>query len=160
MQLTKFQKLRSFVTEGRNLFVASMLGRSFTQKELQLDQLKHKQFFRQIASATLMRDNQSKPVHYLVKHETVLNSQKVDCHSILADFRNDQLYLCTNNKRENIIIKPLDSVSFEAAKPLKNQSRKTLRHYYNNMQFRITMISLIGMILLKKTYQKMMTLFL
>ena len=43
MQLTKFSKLKTFHTPGKNLSVADMLSRSFTKAELQLNQLKHKQ---------------------------------------------------------------------------------------------------------------------
>ena len=43
MQLTKFQKLRIIKTKGKFHSVADMLGRSFTQKELHLNQLKHNQ---------------------------------------------------------------------------------------------------------------------
>ena len=47
-----------------------MLGRSFTRKELQLNQLKHEQL--QIDFATLAHDDRIKLVHHPVKHETVI----------------------------------------------------------------------------------------
>ena len=40
-----------------------MLSRSFTQKELQLNQLEHKHLLPRYRFATLTRDNQIKPVH-------------------------------------------------------------------------------------------------
>ena len=40
MQLTKFQKLRNIIFEGKNLSVADMLCRPFTKKELQMNQIK------------------------------------------------------------------------------------------------------------------------
>ena len=43
MQVPKFQKLPNFYAKGRTPSVADMLGRSYTQKKLQLSQLKHKQ---------------------------------------------------------------------------------------------------------------------
>ena len=53
-----------------------MLGRSFTLKELQLNQLKPKPLPWQYNFATFSHDKQIKPVHYLVKRENVLFSQK------------------------------------------------------------------------------------
>ena len=48
MQLTTFSKSKIFHTPGKNLSVADLLSRSFTEAELQLNQLKHKQFPPQI----------------------------------------------------------------------------------------------------------------
>ena len=58
------------------LSVADKLSPSFTQKELQLNQLKHKQLPRQTHFATPTHDNQIKPVHYLVKQETTSFTKK------------------------------------------------------------------------------------
>ena len=44
MQLTTFCKPKIIHTPGKNLSVADMLSRSFTKVELQINQLKHKQF--------------------------------------------------------------------------------------------------------------------
>ena len=41
-----------------------MLSRTFTEEQLQIHQLKHKQLPPQFDSA-IMKDNQFKPVHYL-----------------------------------------------------------------------------------------------
>ena len=48
MQLTKFSKLKTIHTPGKNLSVTGMLSRYFTKAELQLNQLKHKQLPPQI----------------------------------------------------------------------------------------------------------------
>ena len=71
MQLTKFSKLKIFHTPGKNLTVADMLSRTFTKKkQLQIHQIRHKQLPPQIIFS-IMKDNQLKPVHYLVKHEEI-----------------------------------------------------------------------------------------
>ena len=68
MQLTKFFKLKIIHTPGKNLTVADMLSRTFTKEQLQIHQLRHKQLPPQ-KDFSIMKDNQFKPVHYLVKHE-------------------------------------------------------------------------------------------
>ena len=55
-------------TSGKHLTAADMLLRTFTKKQLQVHQLRHKQVPPQI-NFSIMKDNQLKPVHYLVKHE-------------------------------------------------------------------------------------------
>ena len=82
-----------------------------------------------------MKDNQLKPVHYLVKHEEIKYNQKNDCHPILADYGDDQFSIRINNKGEDIHIKPLDSFSFQSIvpfeskykKPTKNQTKSLLQ---------------------------------
>ena len=82
-----------------------------------------------------MKDNQLKPVHYLVKHEEIKYNQKIDCHSILADYGDDQFSIRINNKGEDIHIKPLDSFSFKSIvpfeykhkRPTKNQTKSLLQ---------------------------------
>ena len=102
-----------------------MFSRLFTQKELQLNQMKLKQLLPQIHLATLTSDNQI--CTYLVKHETALPSRKVDRHPVLADFENDKFSIRMNEKGEKVIIKPLDPFSFEAAKPFQSQYEKPNR---------------------------------
>ena len=51
-----------------------MLNRSFTEAELQLNQLKHKQLPPQI-DFDILHYNTLKPVHYLIKHEEVLQDK-------------------------------------------------------------------------------------
>ena len=67
-----------------------------------------------------MKDNQLKPVHYLVKHEEIKCNQKNDCKPILADYGEDQFSIRINNKGEDIHIKPLDSFSFLSIVPFES----------------------------------------
>ena len=78
------------------------LSSFLTQKEMQLNQLKHTQLFPQVISATLTSDNRKKLVHYSVKHETVRPSQKDDCRPFLADFENGQFSILKIDKGEKI----------------------------------------------------------
>ena len=65
-----------------------------------MNQLKHKQLPPQIHFAILTHDNQIKPVHCLVKLETVLPSQEDDCHPILANFGNEEFsFRITENEK-------------------------------------------------------------
>ena len=89
MQIAIFQNF-VFLYETEKLSAAHLLSRSFTQRELRLNQLKHKQLPPQLEFAALTHDVQNKPEHYMVKHETVFPSQKDDCHQILVDFGNYQ----------------------------------------------------------------------
>ena len=101
-----------------------MLSRSFAQKELQLNQSKHKQVPPQNHFAKLSYGNQFKPVHYLVRHEALLPSQRDDFHLDLSDFGNDHFSIRSNDKGENIIIKPLKAFSVEAVKPFQSHYKK------------------------------------
>ena len=86
------------------------------------------------------KDNQLKPVHYLVKHEEIKYKQKNDCHPILADYGDDQFSICIKNKGEDIHIKPLVSFSFQSIvpfeskykKPTKNQAKSLLQQSQQN----------------------------
>ena len=126
MQLTKFSKLKIIHTPGKNLSVADMLSRSFTRAELQLNQLKHKQFPPQIDFA-LLQDNILKPVHYLIKHEEVLRHQKHDSHPILADYGTDQFSIRINDKGNDIVVKPLQSFSFKSITPFQNKFKTPIK---------------------------------
>ena len=53
-----------------------MLSRTFTKEQLQIHQLRHNQLPTQI-DFSIMKDNQLKPVHYLVKYEEIKNNQKM-----------------------------------------------------------------------------------
>ena len=82
-----------------------------------------------------MKDNQLKPVYYLVKHEGIKYNQKNDCHPILADYGDDQFSIRINNKGEDNHIKPLESFSFKSIvpfeskykRPTKNQTKSLLQ---------------------------------
>ena len=82
-----------------------MLIRSFIQEELQLNHVKHKQLPPQVLFATLTHDDQSKfkPVHCLVKLETVLPSLKDDCHPGLAHFGKDQFPIGNDKELEKLL---------------------------------------------------------
>ena len=53
-----------------------------------------------------------KPVHYLIKFEEILPHQKHDSHPILAGYGTDQFSIRINDKRNDIVVKPLQSFSF------------------------------------------------
>ena len=53
-----------------------MLSRTFTKEQLQIHQLRHNRLPTQI-DFSIMKDNQLKPVHYLVKYEEIKNNQKM-----------------------------------------------------------------------------------
>ena len=143
MQLTKFSKLKIFHTPAKNLTVADMLSRTFTKEQLQVHQLRHKQLPLQI-DFSIMKDNQLKPVHYLVKHEEIKYNQKNDCHPILADYGDDQFSIRINNKGEDIHIKPLDTFSFQSIVPFeskyKNLQKTKQNLSYSNRQFLMILI--------------------
>ena len=134
MKLTKFSKLKIIHTPGKNLTVADMLSRTFTKEQLQINQLRHKQLPPQI-DVFIMKDNDFKPVHYLVKHEEIKYIRKTDCHPILADYGDDQFSIGINNKGEDIHIKPLHSFSIQSIvpfeskykRPTKNQAKSLLQ---------------------------------
>ena len=103
-----------------------MLSRTFTKEQLQVHQLRHKQLPPQI-DFSIMKDNQLKPVHYLVKQEEIKYNQKNDCHPILADYGDDQFSIRINNKGEDIHIKPLDSFSFQSIVPFESKYKKSTK---------------------------------
>ena len=82
-----------------------------------------------------MKDNQLKPVHYLVKQEEIKYNQQNDCHPILTDYGEDQFSIRINYKGEDIHIKLLDSFSFQSIvpfeskykRPTKNQAKSLLQ---------------------------------
>ena len=94
-----------------------------------------------------MKDNQLKPVHYLVKHEEIKYNQKNDCHPILADYGDDQFSISINNKGEDIHIKPLDSFSFQSIVPFESKYKKPTKNkqnlFYNNRQFLMILTFLV-----------------
>ena len=123
-----------------------MLSRTFTKEQLQVHQLRHKQLPPQI-DFSIMKDNQLKPVHYLVKHEEIKYNQKNDCHPILADYGDDQFSIRINNKGEDIHIKPLDSFSFQSIVPFESKYKRPTKNkqnlFYNNRQFLMILTFLV-----------------
>ena len=126
MQLTEFSKLKIIHTPGKNLSVADMLSRSFTKAELQLNQLKHKKLPPQIDFA-LLQDGTLKPLHYLIKHEEILPHQKHDSHPNLADYGTDQFSIRINDKGNDIIVKPLQSISFKSITPFQTKFKTPIK---------------------------------
>ena len=72
-----------------------------------------------------MKDNQLKPVHYLVKHEELKYNQKNDCHPILADYGEDQFSIRINNKGEDIHI---NSFSFQSIVPFESKYKRPTKN--------------------------------
>ena len=105
-----------------------MLIRTFFQEKLQLNHGKHKQLAPQVLFATLTQDDQIKfkPVHCLVKHETVLPSLKNDCHPGPAHIGKDQFLIGNDNEGEIIVIKTLDFFSFDAVQPIQVPFKKPI----------------------------------
>ena len=132
MQLTKFSKLKIIHTPGKNLFVADLLSRTFTKKELQINQLKHKHLPSHI-DFTILQDNKLETVHYLIKHEVVLPHQKHDSHPILADYGTDQFSLRNNDKGNDFIVKPLNSFSFESVTPFQTKFKTPIKKHNKSL---------------------------
>ena len=126
MQITKFSKLKTIHTPGKNLSVADMLSRSFTKAELQLNQLKHKQLPPKIDFA-LLQNGTLQPVHYLIKHEELLPHQKHDSHPILADYGTDQFSIRINDKGNDIVVKPLHSFLFKSVTPFQAKFKTPIK---------------------------------
>ena len=97
-----------------------MLSRSFTEAELQINQLKHKQLPPQNDFA-MLQDNTLKPVQYLSKHEDVLPHRKHDSHPILAVFGTNQFSIRINDQGNDNIVKPLKSCSFISVTPFQTK---------------------------------------
>ena len=140
MQLTKLSKLKIFNTPGKNLSVADMLSRTFTKEQLQIHQLRHKQLPPQI-DFSIMKDNQLKPVHYLVKHEKIKYNKKNDCHPILADYGEDQFSIRLNNKGEDFHIKPLDSFSFQSIVPFESKYKRPTQNQATSLLQQSTIVN-------------------
>ena len=132
MQLTIFSKPKIIHTPGNNLSVADLLSRSFTKEELQINQLKHKHLPPHI-DFTILQNNKLKPVHYLIKHEEVLPHQKHDSHPILADYGTDQISLRINDKGNDLIVKPLNSFSFNAITPFQTKFKAPVKKHNKSL---------------------------
>ena len=136
-----------------------MLRCSFTRKELQMNQVKHKNLSPQIQFAALTHDKQIKPVPYLVEHETVLLSQEEDCHPSSLDFGKDFFSNRINKGGVKIIFKPRGSIFLKlwnlSEISQKNQSKSLPKHHYDNLQIWMLPLLLILMSLMKKRYHKM-----
>ena len=103
-----------------------MFSRFFTKAELQINQLKHKQLPPQIDFA-ILQDSTLKPVHYLIKHEEVLQHQKHESHPILAEYGTDQFSLRINDQGNNIFIKLFNSFSFKSVTPFQTKFKTPVK---------------------------------
>ena len=104
-----------------------MLSRTSTKEQLQIHQLRHKQLPPRI-DFPIMKDDQVKPVQYLVKHEEIKDNQNNDCHPILADYDEDQFSFRINNKGEDISIKLLNSFSFQSFVPFESKYKRPTKN--------------------------------
>ena len=104
-----------------------MLSRTFTKEKLQIHELRYKQLPPQI-DFSIMKDDQLKPVHYLVKHEEIKYNQKNDCRPILADYGDDQFSIRKNNKGEDISIKLSNSFSFRSIVPFQSKYKRPIKN--------------------------------
>ena len=132
-----------------------MLSKTFTKEQHQIHQLRHKQLPPQI-NFSIMKDDQLKPVHYLVKHEEIKYNQKTDCHPILADYGQDQFSIRINNKGEDIHKKLwihfLFNQLFHWNLNTKDPQKIKQYHFYNNQLSLTTLIFLV--MKMKLTIQK------
>ena len=77
MQLTKFSNLKIIHTPGKNLTVADMFSRTFTSSTSITTQTITTP---NSLDFSILKDNQLKPVHYVVKHKEITYYQINDCH--------------------------------------------------------------------------------
>ena len=128
MLLTKFSNLQIIHTAGTNLTVADMLSRDFSTINTQTCQLQHKTLPPHIDFLQLKNNNILQPIHYLVKHEDVLPTQKNDSHLILADYGDDQFTLRIQDKGNVVKYTPLDSFSFQSVSSFLNKYKKPVKN--------------------------------
>ena len=103
-----------------------MLSRSFTKKELQINQLKHKQLPPQIDFA-IAQDSTLKPVHYVIIHEEVLPHETHDSHPILPDFGTAHISIRINDKGNDINVKLLHSISYKSETPFQTKFKRPFK---------------------------------
>ena len=128
MLLTKFSNLQIIHTAGTNRTVADMLSRDFSTINAKTCQLHHKTLPPHIDFLQLKQNNILKPIHYLVKHEDVLPTQKNDSHLILADYGDDQFTLRIQDKGNVVKYTPLDSFSFQSVSSFLNKYKKPVKN--------------------------------
>ena len=61
------------------------------------------------------------------KHEDVFPHQKPDSHPILADYGPDQFSIRINDKRNDIVVKPLKSFSFKSVTPFQTKFKTPIK---------------------------------
>ena len=103
-----------------------MLSRTFSKEQLQMHRLRHKQLPPQI-DFSIMKDNQFKPVNYLVKHEeNKFNQKMITLQFSLIMAMTFSIRI--NNKGEDIHIKPLDSFSFQSNVPFESKCKRPTKN--------------------------------
>ena len=128
MLLTKFSNLQIFHTAGTNLTVADMLSKGFSTINTKTCQLQHKTLPPHIDFLQLKNNKLLKPIHYLIKHEDVLPTQKNDSHLILADYGDDQFTHRIQDKGNIVKYTPLDSFSFQSVSSFLNKFKKPVKN--------------------------------
>ena len=104
-----------------------MLSRDFSSLTNSQCQIQHKTLPPQIEFAQLSKTNTLNPVHYLVKHEEILPTQKNDSHLILADFGDDHYSLRIQDSGNKIIYSPITPFSFKSIVPFNSKYKKPLK---------------------------------
>ena len=133
MLFTKFSNLQIIHTAGTNLTVADMLIRDFSTINTKTCQLQHKTLPPHIDFLQLKNDNILKPIHYLIKHEDILPTQKNDSHLILADYGDDQFTLRIQDKGNVVKYTLLDSFSFQSVSSFLNKYKKPVKNNVKNL---------------------------
>ena len=105
-----------------------MLGRDFSTINTKTCQLQHKTLPPHIDFLQLKNNNILKPIHYVVKHEDVLPTQKNDSHLTLADYGDDQFTLRIQDKGNIVKYTPLDSFSFQFVSSFLNNYKKPVKN--------------------------------
>ena len=101
-------------TAGTTLTVADMLSRDFSQITNKRFQLQPKTLPSLIDLNQLKPNNSLKQIHYLVRHEDILPTQKNDSHLNLFDYGDDQFTLRIPDQGNTVTYIPLDSFSFKS----------------------------------------------
>ena len=128
MLSTKVSNLQIIHTAGTNLTVADMLSRDFSTINNKTCQLQHKTLPPHFDFLQLKNNNFLKPIHYLIKHEDVLPTQKNDSHLILADYGDDQFTLRIQDKGNIVKYAPLDSFSFQSVSSFLNKYEEPVKN--------------------------------
>ena len=125
-----------------------MLSRTSTKEQLQIHQLRHKQLPPQI-DFPIMKNDQLKPVQYLVKHEEIKYNQKNHCQTILAEYGDDQFSIRINKKGEDISSKPLNSFSFRSIVPFESKYKRPTKNQAKSFLQQSTILTILMFLVMK-----------
>ena len=135
MILTKFTHLKIIHTAGKNLSIADMLSRDFSSLTNSQCQIQHKTLPPQIEFSQLSSKNSITPVHYLVKHEEILPTQKMTPISfslILAMTTIPSVSKIVETKLFTHQSLPfLSNLLYPSIQNIKNLSKNKSNHSYN-----------------------------